>query len=304
MRIYNICDSLSISVVKHVQLQKMLNADTITCYNACGMVKFASERCGVMIKPPNVQSLEHFCKWADVVVVHTSTRSTNLLGVNTYGSPIIWACHDLVADYKEFKHKIKACIVPSVGYKDRLVGEDFPTLVIHRKLASADWPQWRERRINCTIMPGIVSEDERTPYRNYSKALSELNGLLMVQSAQLPSMMAEKYPIMETVGPETMLKRVAMFETSWCGCGTDDINFDCIVNNKMHESIACGCVPILYRSREMSEYVDQYECGITWSGRYPTQDRLYRCRQSIRQNKAVHCLEFEKPILQALLSSL
>jgi len=126
----------------------------------------------------------------------------------------------------------------------------------------------------------------------------------MVESAQLPSMMSERYQIMETVGPETTLSRMAMYETSWCGCGNDDIHFDTIVNNKFHESIACGCVPILYRSREMSEYADNHGCGITWSGEYPSQDSLHRCRLNIQESKQNHHLESELPILQGVLSSL
>jgi hypothetical protein len=303
MKIYNICNNLSISVVKHVQLQKMIGAETIVCYNKCGIPRFASERCGVLFKPPNVQTVTHFCDWADIVMVHTSTMSTGLLEIET-DKPIIWACHDYVpGEHDKFKDKIKACIVPSEAYKGWVSG-DFPKTVIHRKVAIMDWPKWKQNRINCTIMMGVVGNDPRAPYRHYEKALELLDGRMIVQSAIMPSQMSEAYPIMETVGPSKMLERMAMFDTSWCGCGTDSIQFDTIVNNKLHESIASGAVPILYRSREMSDYVRKYQCGVTWSGEYPCQDELYNIRRSIQQNKGFHSLEAERPKLQALISAL
>jgi len=303
MRIFNLCDNLSISVVKQVQLQKMLGHQTATCYRRCGLPKFAIPRVGFAVQPASVQAVDVFCQQTDLVMVHTSINSTKMLGINTHGKPLVWACHDYVVKaHDDYRDMINACIVPSHGYKAALKDEPFPTVIIHRKLASKDWPEWRHDRINATIMAGVVSDNPKQPYRDYSFAADALKGRLMVQSAQLPSMMAEKYLIMETVDPSTMLNRLAMFDTSWCGCGTDSTNFDTIQNNMFHESIASGAVPILYRSREMSEYADQYKCGITWNGEYPATDQLYECRRQIWKDRALHSLEFEGPVLRALLS--
>lgn len=305
MRIYNICDHLSISVIKHVQLQKMLGHDTTTCFNKCGLPRFANDRVGLAFKPPSLFTVEEFCKASDVVVIHTSTSSTRLLEVNTHGKPLIWACHDyVVGAHDEFKDKIAACLVPSAGYKRMMGDQPFPIHIIHRKLSIRDWPKWRKDQINATIMCGVVSDHPKMPYRDYSFAADALKGRLVVQSAQLPSMMAERYLIMETVDPSIMFQRMAMFETSWCGCGNDKIDFHTIINNKFFESIACGSVPILYRSREMEQYGFEYGCAVNWEGQYPDQHQLKRCRENIRVHQAIHCLESEAPKLRVILSDL
>jgi len=282
----------------------MLGAETMTSYVNCGLPKFASSRCGYMVKPANVETMESICDWADVVMVHTSIKTISLLDVKT-DKPIIWACHDYVTGSEQkYLDKISACLVPSVGYKRLLEKNKFPVAVIHRKVASADWPEWPVKRLNGTIMAGIVGNNAESPWRDYTRALELCEGRLFVQSAMLPSQMADKFPVLELVDPEVMLKRIALFETSWAGCGNERISFDTIVNNKFHEGIAAGAVPILYRSREMSEYADQYECGITWSGQYPSPDQLYRIRESIQRQRAIHCLESERPILRGILSLL
>lgn len=303
MKIFNICDSLTTSVVKHVQLQKMCGCDTVTAFKRCGIFKHAAGRCGIMFQPSNIDTVNSFAAWCDVIVVHTSVAGLDLLDNETFGKPVIWACHDYVIGSEvEFAGKVSACLVPSYGYKAMIKHLSCPVAIIQRKVPSAEWPEWHEDRINCTILSGVVANDERAPYRDYSDAQSMLKGRLIIQSAKFPSQMADQYPVLELVSPSTMLERMAMFDTSWAGCGNNAIEFDKIVNNKMHEGIASGAVPILYRSREMSEYCDQFKCGITWAGSYPTQQQIEDCRKSILDNKQAHCLESEVPILSAILS--
>jgi hypothetical protein len=304
MRIYNICSSLSTNIIKHVQLQKMAGCETMTSYSQCGIPKYARKKCGNLFAAANVETLAAFADLADVVMIHTSSGSADLLRLNVAGKPVIWACHDYVK-VNSVPKALKAIVVPSYGYSLRF-GREYgvPVHIIHRKVASDDWPKWSEKRIACTAMPGIVSDNPETPYRDYSTARSMLVGRFMVMSAEKPAVHTGDYMTMELVEPDIMLKNLAMFDTLWAGSGNDKTTFDEIVNNKMHEGIAAGAVPILYRSREMSEYADQYKCGITWGGSYPSQDELYECRRMIKENKRIHCLEFELPILQAILSKI
>ena len=304
MRIFNISSSLTTNVVKHVQLQKMAGCETMTSYSSCGIPKYASRKCGNMFAAANLQTLTDFADFADVVIVHTSAGSAGLLDIDLGETPIIWACHDYVPIHGVPKNLVSV-IVPSFGYKDKfLAGFPRPANVIHRKVASEDWPAWSDKRINCTAIPGIISADKEKPYRNYSDAVEMLNGRIVLMAASRPAEDATICPTMELAEPDTMMDNLAMFDTVWAGCGNNSITFDDIVNNKMHEGIAAGAVPILYRSREMSEYADQYQCGITWNGSYPTPDEVYRCRKCIMENKRLHCLEFELPILNAILSQI
>lgn len=302
MKIYNICDNLSISVVKHVQLQKMLGHETIVCYNQTGIPRFASSRCGILFSPPNVQTLHSFCTWADVVMIHTSVSSVKLLEIETE-KPIVWACHDYKPEAQEYYGRIAACVVPSNGYKKWIDKSDkFPVAVIQRKVYSKDWPNWQKDRINCTLMCGMVSNLPSMPYRSYKAAVSALQGRMIVQSCQRPSMMHSEYMCLETVEPDQMLERLAMFDTAWCGSGNEDIHFDDIVNNKFHESIASGCVPLVWKAKEMKDYSELHGCGIIWNGVYPSQHQLIQCRKQILRRQSIHFLENEAPLLKAVLS--
>lgn len=303
MKIYNICDSLTISVVKHVQLQKLSGAGTVTSYRKSGIMQYASDRCGVIIQPANIATVESFVHWADVVVIHTSINSMNLLNINTHGRPVIWACHDWVGMQGVDPKKIKAVLVPSIGYQTAMKDTCLPVHVIHRKVAKADWPKWSDNRIDCTVMCGAASDNKEEPWRDYTDARDMLKGNFIVMSSRFPSKMTQSYMVMETCDPGKMIQNMARFETSWCGCGNDRITFDTIVNNKYFDSIAAGCVPILYRSKEMSEHGKKYGCALEWNNLPLTQTMIEKARNHIRCNRAFHYLESELPEFNMVLDS-
>ena len=301
MVIYNICDMLTTSVVKHVQLQKMAGFKTTTSYRRGSLIPWASERCGHLFSPANTDTIYDAIKASDIVMIHTSTDSAGLVKMFSGCKPTVWACHDYVQG-SEADVRVDACIVPSDGYID-MIQADFPVFKVHRKVAAADWPVWANRRINCTVMPGVVSSNDQEPWRNYEFARDLLGGNMLVMSAVLPSRMTDKYMVMECCTPQRMLCNMTRFSSSWCGSGSNVEELGLIVNNKYFESIAAGCVPILYRSAEMSKHAAEHNCGITWDGYLPNEGALSGVRQHIIANKREFALESEIPQLNRVIKA-